>query len=843
MELLLLYLSAIDDARFKVIARSSVGQAEVDSRLPFFETRDRWRTTLIKALEVNEFRSSAFQREGEQDWLVEQGLLSKDRESFHPTILARIGQAMYEALFPVGEVRNVLQRAIAQAEGNETQLHIQLEFNAEITKRSRLPDYPWELVHDGQKFLAHHQVRFSRYIAHPASVTKVPLVQKLNVLLVSSTASDEDHELLPLSRKEQQAVLKGLKKAEEEGLIQVNELKPATLNQLRIYLTNNRAEQSPHVFHFDGHGLFGRRCNVDSCRTIHKDLSIEKCKTCGATLPDEPQGYLLFETEENDENEADYISAIELGQLLQKTSFGGTSTQKNGVTVAVLSACKSGMALGGESVFNGVAQRLISHRIPAVVAMQYTIRVDSAMRFSEQFYRALGSKNSSLAIAISQGQEAMGAEGNQWYRPVLYLRWQDDEGGQLFAPPQPRVDTFNKLGDSQKHQQEHTGRTIKKTILMLSANPESIDRLRREEEIKTIENALGRATLARVKQSRSSTVFDSLLNKLNVRATDLSQELSTIQSSCICISGDEDGIEGLMLGSNFSKSESNHSGKLKSIVDFFRLHSERIDCVILNGCYSEEQARGIVQHIEFVIGISRELEHEKVIRFLSEFYYQLSLENTIQSSYSLGYNLLERVDSENTQLLPTLLRRDDERKRKRLEEELIDCNKKIEHDQDNVELWRKKASLLKELDRSEEAAQAYERASSLDPNNYKIRVEQGDALERFGKHEKAVNAYDKALELEQEDYKVWWKKGQALAEARQYSEAAKSYDKAVTLKPPSPDNYMICREYGCILKKLEQYQNSVNSYKKSLSFEPRYRASSYEKRQVYKKKYFRKGNS
>ncbi|MBE9130031.1 CHAT domain-containing protein, partial [Coleofasciculus sp. LEGE 07081] len=90
-------------------------------------------------------------------------------------------------------------------------------------------------------------------------------------------------------------------------------------------------------------------------------------------------------------------------------------------------------AFGGESVFNGVAQQLISHRIPAVVAMQYSVRVDAAIQFAEQFYRSLGCKNS-LATAISQAQEAMGGgEGNQWYRPVLYLRWQDNEGGQLFT--------------------------------------------------------------------------------------------------------------------------------------------------------------------------------------------------------------------------------------------------------------------------------------------------------------------------------------------------------------------------------------------------------------------------
>jgi hypothetical protein len=79
----------------------------------------------------------------------------------------------------VGGVRDVLQRAIARAEDNSTQLHIQLEFNAEITKRSRLPDYPWELAHDGQKFLAHHQVRFSRHIAHVATIPNLYHFAKL----------------------------------------------------------------------------------------------------------------------------------------------------------------------------------------------------------------------------------------------------------------------------------------------------------------------------------------------------------------------------------------------------------------------------------------------------------------------------------------------------------------------------------------------------------------------------------------------------------------------------------------------------------------------------------------
>jgi CHAT domain len=84
-----------------------------------------------------------------------------------------------------------------------------------------------------------------------------------------------------------------------------------------------------------------------------------------------------------------------------------------------------------ESVFNGVAQNLIGKGIPAVVAMSYSISVGAASAFAEAFYHSLGQKES-LAIAFHRTQSVMGIEGNQWYRPVLYLRWEDNEEGQLF---------------------------------------------------------------------------------------------------------------------------------------------------------------------------------------------------------------------------------------------------------------------------------------------------------------------------------------------------------------------------------------------------------------------------
>lgn len=450
MELLKVYLSPINEADFKVSVNGSrVGQAEANSTLPFWQDGINWLITVIKSLEAIRFRPEDFQRSGEQDWMVQVGLLIQDRKAFHPYFLTNIGKALYQSLFPPGsKIEKVLQNAINLAQNNGTQLHIQLEIAADILGSTRLPDYPWELMHDDRGFLTQHQVTFSRYITYDAAPPKLPSMEQVNVLLISSAASDPENGLEKLPQQEQLAVRRGLGIAEKEGHIRLIELKPPTLKALRDYLTEHRNETAPHIIHFDGHGLFGKCCNntLDNgqlCRTIHKGIKINNCQRCHNSLP-EPQGYLVFEDETGKPN---YVSAKEIGILLQQNSFIDDSKQLRGVALVVLSACQSGLALTGTSVFNGVAQSLIAHRTPAVVAMQYSVSVPGATAFSEQFYRSLGQKDP-LAMAVSQSREAMGIEGKQWYRPVLYLRWQDNEGGQLFAAPTPVIPTRIKLKPS-----------------------------------------------------------------------------------------------------------------------------------------------------------------------------------------------------------------------------------------------------------------------------------------------------------------------------------------------------------------------------------------------------------
>ena len=114
MKLLELYLSPIDQTKFKVIVKPSpAGEGESESSLPFFDAERDWRITVIRSLEISSFNSEFF-AEDEQEWMIKAGILGSDRSTFHPNYLVNIGQALYNALFPQGSrVEQLLQSSIS----------------------------------------------------------------------------------------------------------------------------------------------------------------------------------------------------------------------------------------------------------------------------------------------------------------------------------------------------------------------------------------------------------------------------------------------------------------------------------------------------------------------------------------------------------------------------------------------------------------------------------------------------------------------------------------------------------------------------------------------------------
>jgi Tetratricopeptide repeat len=355
-----------------------------------------------------------------------------------------------------------------------------------------------------------------------------------------------------------------------------------------------------------------------------------------------------------------------------------------------------------------------------------------------------------------------------------------------------------------------------KMVLMLLANPEEGEKPRRSKEIKEIRQAKVKA--------REGEKF-KLESRPDINATEVSQEFSASEPLIVDIFGYGNGVEDLFLERVFEGNALTEPKKLQLIASFFQLHSRSVRCVILNGCYLPEQAQEIVQHIDFVLGISYDLQEANTLKFLSNFYFHIFSGRDIKYAYEHGSNCVERGGLQDLHLLPKLFTKRDEKRRRRNEEELAACIRNIKKEPNNPEFWEKKASFLKKLGRAEEMDAAYETASSLAPNapeKYKIRTQQGRALERLKKPDEAANAYEKALRLDSRDYKVWWSQAKALANAEKYSEASDSYTGAIALEPPKSDNYMIFREYASVLSKLKQYKKSIVLYKESLATEPRY---------------------
>ena len=190
----------------------------------------------------------------------------------------------------------------------------------------------------------------------------------------------------------------------------------------------------------------------------------------------------------------------------------------------------------------------------------------------------------------------------------------------------------NKLNTKESHIHFHASQDTNKNksssldsrkILLLSANPQKTESKHRRKEVEEIENALNRATVARLRDGKGDPIFDPLLDKPYVKASDLSQALSTIEPYIIYISGREKGIGNLIFENYSENKETKNPNQL--LGELFQLLSTNTQCVILNGCYLEDQAMAIVRHIDYLIAISQDLEEKISISFLVEFYYHLGL--------------------------------------------------------------------------------------------------------------------------------------------------------------------------------------------------------------------------
>jgi hypothetical protein len=164
-----------------------------------------------------------------------------------------------------------------------------------------------------------------------------------------------------------------------------------------------------------------------------------------------------------------------------------------------------------------------------------------------------------------------------------------------------------------------------KKILVLAANPKATPQLRLEEEVREIEEGLRRAEHRDRFEIRS---------KWAVRRRDLRRALLDNKPHIVHFAGHGTG-NGLMVEDEMGYAVTVSREALSGLFEMF---SGKVECVVLSSCYSGTQAAAISKHIDYVIGMEKEINDRAAIEFAVGFYDAIGAGETVEEAFKFGRN-------------------------------------------------------------------------------------------------------------------------------------------------------------------------------------------------------------
>lgn len=325
--------------------------------------------------------------DGEQ--VLGHGLLDASVASWTPEgDPAADGRWLLEALLAEAPLRSAWDTAAGQAPRRRIRLRID-------PGAGKLHGLPWELLQEDTGLLAAQaDTPFSRYLPIKLPWSGPVDERPLRVLVAISDPSDlsDKYHLSSIDVEQEREVLAAAFGSLLPGQIEVTYLDaPVTLERLESVLRGAGGKGGYHVLHVLAHGLFD---------------------------PSREQAFLLLQ---DNEGLADEVPDDALSGMLAR--------QKVRPRLVFLAACRSATRSTREA-FAGLGPKLVQVGVPAVVAMQEAVLVESARKFSAAFYRQLlehglvdQAANEARSTLLTAGQPDAAV-------PVLFMRLRS---GQLWG--------------------------------------------------------------------------------------------------------------------------------------------------------------------------------------------------------------------------------------------------------------------------------------------------------------------------------------------------------------------------------------------------------------------------
>lgn len=175
-------------------------------------------------------------------------------------------------------------------------------------------------------------------------------------------------------------------------------------------------------------------------------------------------------------------------------------------------------------------------------------------------------------------------------------------------------------------------------VLFLASNPIDQVQLRLDEEARSITEMITKS------KHRESIRFETCWA---VQPKDIFQAINEHNPSIVHFSGHGSDNDEIIFQTN---SGSTKVVSKEAIVQTMMASSENIRLVFFNTCYSRNQAKAVVEHVEAAIGMSTSIGDKAALTFSSQFYssigFGLSVEKAFQQAKA--FLILEGIPEEDT---------------------------------------------------------------------------------------------------------------------------------------------------------------------------------------------------
>ncbi len=304
-----------------------------------------------------------------------------ERRAADADLLKDVGLELYKWLFP-GPIHTHFHQTEAVARTENTKMRLRLRVEAE-----EIASLPLEFIYreTGGYFIAiNPDTVLSRYLSMPMPPGYVRR-REGPLHMITIIADPTDQTRLPPDEWES-IIEEALAEPLENGQMTLRTIKRATRKEIRDALL----QQEPDIIQFVGHGIYR-----------------------------DGKGYLALVDE--DTHRTWLVDDEQFANL-----YLGHDDHLGLVSLATCQSAKSDDPQG----FSGIAPKLVQRGVPAVLAMQYEVYIETAKVFLEDFYTSVAARKP-IDWATQSARNAIsleiGLDNREFATPVLYMRAKDGD--------------------------------------------------------------------------------------------------------------------------------------------------------------------------------------------------------------------------------------------------------------------------------------------------------------------------------------------------------------------------------------------------------------------------------